>query len=306
MTTLHVLSGPERGRSFRLRPGDNFAGRSPENDIRIEDRTVSRNHLRIRMKNGRFFITDLKSQNGTFYDGAYLRAGTEVEAKQGVPIAIGMSIICIGEGCEEQIQSFQDTTEISRRSIEQGQIHLEGKDAPYKHKKGLLYRASTVLMEGRPIEETLEKVLDCIFDVLKRIDRGAFVLVDSETKEVQKTITRSNLAPEFASRAYSERVVQQVLGDGKSLVILDVQTKEDELVDTLKLLKIECVMCVPIVFGSRMYGVIYVDSLHRPYGFRQNDVSDFIELGSQVGLAMERAQFASEISTIADLLSSES
>lgn len=72
MVNVYILNGPEIGRSFKLRDGVMFAGRSLDNDIRIDDKTVSRKHLRIVKRGETFFVTDLKSQNGTYYDGKYL------------------------------------------------------------------------------------------------------------------------------------------------------------------------------------------------------------------------------------------
>ena len=82
MAYLYVLNGPEKGRSFRLREGENYIGRSIDNDIRIEDKTLSRKHARILLRGSRFFITDLKSQNRTFFDSAYIEPGSEVELKR--------------------------------------------------------------------------------------------------------------------------------------------------------------------------------------------------------------------------------
>ncbi|MCX5877641.1 MAG: FHA domain-containing protein, partial [Deltaproteobacteria bacterium] len=89
MAYLYVLNGPEKGRSFRLREEENYIGRAIDNDIRIEDKTLSRKHAKILLRGSRFFITDLKSQNRTFFDSAYLEPGSEVELKPGVPIALG-------------------------------------------------------------------------------------------------------------------------------------------------------------------------------------------------------------------------
>ena len=44
-------------------------GRSRDNDVVIENLAVSRNHARIRRENGRFYISDLNSANGTFVNG---------------------------------------------------------------------------------------------------------------------------------------------------------------------------------------------------------------------------------------------
>jgi pSer/pThr/pTyr-binding forkhead associated (FHA) protein len=111
---LYILNGPEIGRSLELKEGVSFLGRSPDNDIRIQDETVSRKHLKIVFKKGRYFATDLKSQNRTFYDGQYLLPGQEVEIVEGAPIAIGMTVICLGEGCREQMAPFFDTVTLIR------------------------------------------------------------------------------------------------------------------------------------------------------------------------------------------------
>ena len=47
MAYLYVLNGPAKGRSYRLREGENYIGRAIDNDIRIEDKTLSRKHARI-------------------------------------------------------------------------------------------------------------------------------------------------------------------------------------------------------------------------------------------------------------------
>lgn len=71
MSNLYVIAGPQIGKVFELRDGANYIGRSAK-DIQIEDRTVSREHVKITAKGGRFYVTDLKSQNRTFFNGNYL------------------------------------------------------------------------------------------------------------------------------------------------------------------------------------------------------------------------------------------
>ena len=120
MAYLYVLSGPEKGRSFRLREGENYIGRTIDNDIRIEDKTLSRKHARIISKEGRFFITDLKSQNRTFFDSVYLEPGSEVELKAGIPVALGTTIVTVSlsETDDGQMTSFSETVKLSRADIE--------------------------------------------------------------------------------------------------------------------------------------------------------------------------------------------
>src|SRR6478609_6414628 len=44
-------------------------GRSRDNDIVVENLSVSRNHARIRRQNGKYILTDLNSANGTYVNG---------------------------------------------------------------------------------------------------------------------------------------------------------------------------------------------------------------------------------------------
>ena len=64
MHKLHILNGPEMGQVFELKEFLTYVGRSEDNDIQIENKTVSRRHLKIEQRENRFFVTDLKSENG--------------------------------------------------------------------------------------------------------------------------------------------------------------------------------------------------------------------------------------------------
>lgn len=103
MNKLYVVSGKDERQSFDLKERTIYIGRSPENDIQIKDNYVSRKHLMLRRLGNRYFIKDLRSKNGTFINGNQIRPGTEVEAKEGVTIVIGMSVICLGERVSEEV-----------------------------------------------------------------------------------------------------------------------------------------------------------------------------------------------------------
>ena len=103
MAKLYVLNGPAKGRIFTLREGPSFLGRSVDNDIVIEAKTVSRKHLRVAKRANAYFITDLKGRNGTFYKSNFLPLGQEIQVQEGSPIAVGITVIGIGEGSEEEM-----------------------------------------------------------------------------------------------------------------------------------------------------------------------------------------------------------
>lgn len=68
VATLHVLEGPDAGRSFPLRAGANEVGRERGNDVVLSDRLVSKSHARINVGD-LVEILDLGSANGVVIGG---------------------------------------------------------------------------------------------------------------------------------------------------------------------------------------------------------------------------------------------
>jgi GAF domain-containing protein len=145
-------------------------------------------------------------------------------------------------------------------------------------------------MESSDISETLEKILDYILDHLKRIDRGVIILIDNETGEISEVMSRLRKPADDTSMMFSRPVVDRVIREGKAVIISDVHREDvGELSDTLKLLKIGSVMCVPLFIRSKIRGVIYVDTMKTPYGFRKEDASLFTSLSGPAAIAIENA-----------------
>ncbi len=290
MTKLYILEGPDKGQSFELEDQTTSIGRSHENHIQMKDRFVSRAHLEISRRDGKFFLKDLNSENGTFVDGEPIRPGKELEVKQGLPISIGMSVLCVGEGCTEYILAFLDSLELSKELSEK--VGEAQKDRPMTAKQNmeLIFRVSHILGQTLDINQMLEKILEYIFDLLKRIDRGAIVLINDKTGETRQVIIRNKEGLTDNTIRYSEAVVERVLKTGKAVMIPDAHAEEaSEPGETMELLEIGSVMCVPLISKSEIRGVLYVDSLQKPYGFRREDLSLLSALSSPAAIAIENA-----------------
>jgi hypothetical protein len=307
MVNLYILNGPDIGRSFKLRDGVMFAGRSLDNDVRIDDKTVSRKHLRIVNRGDKLFVTDLKSQNGTFYDGKYLVPGRETEVEEGVPLAMGMTVICLGEGCREQMASFLDTVSLIRETGKESDFFGDRRRRIGQKRLELLSNVSMALKRSSAVNEALEKVLEHIFHFLKRIDRGAFVLVDPVTLQIVESICKTNKPGAVTTPPYCEKAIHKTLKTRKPMVFSSgYMANENDLLDTLKVLKIKSVMCIPLISASKITGAMYIDSLERPDGFRKDDFLLLLDIGQRVALALEQIRFASETSEIVkDLLGEE-
>lgn len=77
-----------------LEPGEYIIGRSPYSHILIPDRLVSRRHARLFYKNGKWFIEDLGSRNGTIVNGSDIRGqGFKVIPDGGVHVVVGGTLL---------------------------------------------------------------------------------------------------------------------------------------------------------------------------------------------------------------------
>ena len=306
MANLYVLNGPAKGRVFALRDGASFLGRSLDNDIAVEDRTLSRKHLKVAKKGNAFFITDLKSRNGTFYKGAFVKPGVEIQVEEGSPIAVGMTVIGIGEGCEEEMMPLPEITGLMDKALgKTGALEERRVQASLKTVR-FLNKMFDVLKEGLPVEESLKKLIDHIFLFLKRIERAAFVLVDPESNQISGVVSKLKKTKNHGKPPFCLDVVKQVIETKRPFAVSNVETEEENvLVDTLKVLKIQSVMCVPLLRRSRVFGVVYIDSLSRPYGFRWDDLLLFSDFSQRIALVLENARYASDLLAAADALGSE-
>ena len=280
MTELHILNGEDAGLSFHLEEGTNYVGRSWENDIRIEDPTVSRRHLRIARKSGRYFVTDLGSRNGTFFNGSYLIPGVEIELQRGVPIAIGMTILGIGSGSLPEMIPHLDSMALTRETSNNSGIFAIHKERTNQKKLELVYKVTDLLQKGSPKNDSLEQLLKILLEFLVKIDTATFVLVHPETGKTIQAISKSRESTGDLISGYSEVVVNKVVAGKKPLVIVDAKAEglDEELTTTLKMRNVTSVMCVPMIGFSEVVGVIYVESIKKPYPFPPEDVLFFQDI----------------------------
>jgi hypothetical protein len=78
------------GRRFVLGSGTFTIGRSPECDLVLDDRRVSRKHAEIRLRLGKYTLYDLGSTNGTYVNGKRV---SEVVLSQGDRITMGAATL---------------------------------------------------------------------------------------------------------------------------------------------------------------------------------------------------------------------
>lgn len=83
---LIAISGPSRGARFLINSDKTSIGRATDNDIFLDDVTVSRKHAEISREGKTYVIRDCGSLNGTYVDG---KVQESAELKDGMELHIG-------------------------------------------------------------------------------------------------------------------------------------------------------------------------------------------------------------------------
>lgn len=91
--------------------GDELAiGRAEGNDLRIEKPAVSRRHAVIVRTEGRFFVEDRGSFNGTFLNGVRIQPGVRLPLRHGDRIGLGSEGVVFS--APAQLSDLEQTTSL--------------------------------------------------------------------------------------------------------------------------------------------------------------------------------------------------
>ena len=316
MPKLFILNGPHKGRSFPLKGNELSIGRSPNNDIPVEGVSVSRRHAKLIRKGDKYIIKDLKSKNGIYINGEKLGSGDECELMEGQLISLGKIAISLLEDFSGHESALLDTI-IDSKDISENELEVLDsmdlsslvsdedettvQDRPLTSEKNveLIYKVSGVLMktlkDDESINRILKEILTYILDLLKRIDRGAFILMDNDTRKISRIIPITKKSGEDAPRMYSKTIVERVVSERKPVIMLDTLNEDEiDLSESMVSMSIRSVMCVPLISNQQMRGVIYVDSLNRPYGFRSEDLFLLTALSVPAAFAIEKTSLSAK------------
>lgn len=110
MPRLIVLSGVDAGAEFELGAGVHRIGRRATHQVLLRDRSVSRDHCELVVKNSDVMVTDLESANGTSVDGIRL-AGPVRLSHDGI-IRLGAVAVRVELGRVSLDESSEDVSAI--------------------------------------------------------------------------------------------------------------------------------------------------------------------------------------------------
>ena len=305
MSKFYIIDGPLVGHSFDLDGDSMFIGRGADNDIQIKDSSISRKHMRIARKGDRFFIKDLKSRNGTWINGYRIKPGDEYALEEGLPIIIGNILAIFGKRTPEDGMLLQYSIDLTDERVKTTELPLNKDNglATRRHLE-LIYEFSTTLMQPLDIDGICGKIMDSIFSAFERIEFGILLLVDAQTGKLEeKTVMARDNKGGIESNNYSRTIVERAMREGRAIMMSDTGVEDEgDLSESIKLMQIKSILCVPLLSNSKIQGVIYAHSVKAPHGFQKEDLFLLTGLSNPVALSLENALLYTERKKAEELL----
>lgn len=275
-------------RSFDLRPGTTTIGRTRDNDVCVQHRSMSRQHARLEHDGARVFVVDLGSKNGTTVNGA--RVAGRQEVGPGDTIRCGdVPFELVADGGKPMSRSTAPTSvasldaDVSRVGMEE----LLGRRV--RDKLQVLLKVGQLLSSPHGIEALLDEVLALVLRIMD-VDRAAVLLVEPATGDLVPRVVRAGGAGATPGRFYSEHIVRWVRDHGVAALFADAsQDARVQGAESILDQSIRSSMCAPLKPKDTLLGVLYVDNLTTPRLFSQDDLDFLGAFANQAAVAIENS-----------------
>ncbi len=277
-------------------------GRTQECDIPLDDSSVSRRHLEVRLRGGQFYWRDLGSTNGTLVNESPMLEGV---LHAGDRIQVGETVL--------------------RFEVEEGGDLAEEGGDPRRFKDAILDLSGSMRNGGVP--EKSSTLLEAIYTVMHEIatnydpcllldrilmatleainaQRGAIFLATDEAvlapcPECGKVhrIRDGKIAPvQLGDIHISSTVAQRVLREGESVLYQDTDCDSElNASESILSLALRSIICVPLRAKHGILGILYIDSDRQSQLYSHEDMLLAAAVGNSAGLALENARMHQEI-----------
>ncbi|MBM4067790.1 MAG: FHA domain-containing protein [Planctomycetes bacterium] len=291
MATLVTLQGPDAGRSFPLDKDRIIMGRQYDSTVCLNGRAVSRHHAQLLLRDGRYFLEDLESSNGTYLNGKRLAPRVAEAVNERDVFQIGPYLFALRPA--PTVASTESSLVVRQ------QVNATILDqSVYTHDPALKLQVVLEIAQnlGRTLdlEPLLEKMLEQLIRLFPQADRAMVLLCEGERLVVRGQ--RCRHAEDASAYPYSRTIVRRALDEGVGLLSEDAGADDRfKSSATLTSLDLHSVLCVPLIGqGGKRLGVVQVDRFRRGHPFRTEDLQLLATICLQLAVVLENAALHAE------------
>jgi sigma-B regulation protein RsbU (phosphoserine phosphatase) len=297
MPSLQILKGPNEGTVIPLE-GDRFVlGRNPDCGVVIPVTSVSREHAQILRVQGKYFIEDKQSRNGTFVNNQAINSRTAL--KNNDRIRICDFIAAFVDQAPEPVDGQDDDGEDSDgpstvEAMLSHTSHLLLETQPAE-KLRLLIEISNNLSKTLELQTLLPKIADSLFHLFRQADR-CFLIQSGEGDRLLPRVVKTRRGSDEGTARFSRSIVRRCLESAQAF-LSDDASRDDriQLSQSVVDFRIRSVMCAPLTRADgKSFGVIQLDTQDRSKKFTQEDLKLLCGVANQAAIALENARLLDE------------
>jgi serine phosphatase RsbU (regulator of sigma subunit)/pSer/pThr/pTyr-binding forkhead associated (FHA) protein len=297
MPSLQILKGPNEGSVIPLE-GDRFVlGRNPDCGIVIPVTSVSREHAQILRVQGKYFIEDKQSRNGTFVNNQAINARTAL--KNNDRIRICDFIAAFLEQAPEPVEGQDDDGEESDgpstvEAMLNHTSHLLLETQPAE-KLRLLIDITNNLSKTLELQALLPRIADSLFHLFRQADR-CFLIQSGEGERLMPRVVKTRRGSDEGTARFSKSIVKRCLETAQAF-LSDDASRDDriQLSQSVVDFRIRSVMCAPLTRADgKAFGVIQLDTQDRSKKFTQEDLKLLCGVANQASISLENARLLDE------------
>ncbi len=310
MPTLHVLQGPDKGRTYHTSSEPFVIGRSSE-QIPLTDNSASRRHAEVRPSNGTWVLVDLNSSNGTYLNGQRIVAPTEL--KHGDQVKIGSTLLVFSG--QEHVDSFtgarliRDQVDLELNSPSGGSSILSSVDASQESvilqppetadavaAWNVVYKIAELIGTFDSVDAFLDRVAETLFEHLI-VDRMVLLVRDPNSGDLHPQVVRYRTRdrghrPKIVT---SQTIINHVLKTREGVLCANAMSDDrfsaENLPDSIHRLGLRSIICVPIIARDQVYGIFHLDCSMSHHTYTQEQLRLVVSIGRLAALAMENIRF---------------
>lgn len=310
---LQVIGEKGAPMEYPLQDRAVFVGRTNDNDIVLNDSSVSRRHAKIVKAGEEYSLSDLGSHNGTVLNGTFVQ---NAPLHDGDQIKIGGYRLTFYLGEDRDPTSALTVTlrpgkewagtlqqVIMSRPPDQSAVESPEWLSPSESKRNqkvlfLLYEISRQLNAIADFHQLLEKIMDLLFLVIDA-DYGFLILSSgrAEAGLLPVVVKFKNPASRPSTEIQASRsIIQKVIQDKVALLVSDAMSdsrwaRSESLIQK----KIRSALCVPLWKKDKIIGVIQLESLRPDSQFTVDDLELLNAVGCQMALVIEQMSLQERI-----------
>lgn len=301
------------GEIIELRAGEMVIGRAPECDLVLNNQGVSRKHVVLRWNGERATVCDLNSRNKTKLNEIELPPDRDQALKNGdrinicdVEFVYSVRMPATNESptprSKEEMLVLDSGDGATVHSIDASRSDLQSCAIRPEAKLKAILEISRNLFSDLDIDSVAPKVLDTLFELFEKAERGFLVLHEAETnKLLRKAFKHRQLrrSSGFAMGSYQDEVpvtlsrsiVNSVLDQKKAFISQDAGSDRNLPTSaSIADLKIRSVMCAPLLTpDGKALGILQLDTSDRNQ-FNQDDLELLAAVANQAAISIQNAR----------------